>query len=470
MSALELSEKNFTTRPTVSLDPDAKPRVYPSSLNASPNGTWAVLIGTNPSLYVGDFSEPEGHPRWHANLDLTQEQFVTLHPFDTRHVIVCVFTPSRRESTVLRFDPDGKLLGSHTVTSLELAVALDPDTVLHQTNAETVTATTLSNGHQTVYNIPIANHGMGRLFGDGSAPYFLPWDAEDVVDLIKGKAISRKLAPADGLLRHFLREQLARANALAMPAGRFFELSTLDLNTRHSECSYTWAASIGNGSLLGELTAGWLRDSTRDVDPGSLGNWRTGSSNITSFNGAPTEWTDADVNTALSALESSHVPVLHTLQGLAGLYGYSHGHAIYRATFTQSAARLFLSAIVWSLSHSTYKGCHAGARDLAASLGPDTVISAVKSLPATLPPHVDYNTLGIIALLSVNALHADAVAPIAEITCAIDAWRGGLYSFLESALRWLFAVSPNPLAVSETLRTTPGAHPDTSLYLSRALT
>lgn len=94
----------------------------------------------------------------------------------------------------------------------------------------------------------------------------------------------------------------------------------------------------------------------------------------------------------------------------------------------------------------------------------------LQRLPSERPPRVTYHALDLLCLPAVQALGPGAVPFLAALGTVPDAWRNGVGSGLESAVRWLASTHPDRDALSRSLvgPDAPG-HSGTGFYLRRAL-
>jgi hypothetical protein len=418
---------------------------------------------------VGDFNVPEGRLRWSTTVRVPREALVTLHPFDDGRVVVASFSPSRRESTLVRFDATGNSLGVHVLPSLCPAVPVTSDAALHQPSPETVARTPLDGGLAHTSGIARDDQGVGRVFGEGDAGYFLPWHAESVIDLRSGDAISRKLADDDAPVRRWFREHLARANALGNPGGILFELKNFDPNPARRDFGFSFDATRGDGSLVGALAAGMLTAITDDALQNLHGwHWSVGGGLSPEF--VADRWDDAEVDVAFGALESAGVPLLECLKCLGGAYAFSStSPAPQRVPFTAGGARRFLAGLTWALTHRGAEGVRAASRELASGLTVGDVAEALKALPKERGPRVDYHVLDLLTVLSAQVLRHELIPVVAALRRVPDAWRQGVGSRLEHAVKWVKseAAEPDVFATRAALESTASGGID--FYVRRAL-
>jgi hypothetical protein len=468
-SSQEMLRAEAPVRAAVTLD-GASASWRPLRLVSAPSGVWATLLGSEATLLVGDFSAPGGRLRWSATVRLPREALVTLHPFDDGRVVLAAFSPSRRESTLVRFDAEENTLGVHTLTSLCPAVPLSPNAALHQLSPEAVGRTPLDSGACLTTGVASADQGVGRVFGADGAAFFLPWHAESVLDLRTADRIPRKLADDDAPVRRFFRERLARANALGMPGGILFELMGFDTNPARREFGFSFDATTGDGSLHGVLAAGALTAITDDDALYDLHGWRWSVGGGLNPAVDAARWDDAAVDAAFGALESAGVPLLEALKCMGEAYAFSHGSpAPRRAPFTEDGARRFLAGMTWALTHRGAEGLRAASRALAPTLTAADVAAALRDLPPQRGPRVDDRALDLLSVLSAHALRHDTARVVAALCRVPDAWRQGLGSKLEAAVRWLRSEAAEPDAFATLLALDSAARADVDFYVRRGL-
>lgn len=467
--SLDLLRGDAPTRARVTLDGETEGRRW-AALVSSPAGVWATLRGEEPTLFIGDFSGDAGRVRWRAPVGLAREHFVTLHPFDDGRVVLCAFAPSRRESTLVRFAADGRVEGTNTLASLGPAVPVSPELAIHQIRPETVARTPLDGGVSLTTGVARGDHGVGRVMGEGSSMFFLPWHAESILDLRTADSVSRKLAAEDLPVRRFFREQVARINALAMPAGMLVELRSLDVNPARRDYGFSWDATPGDGSLLGALAAGSLSALTDDPALRSLNGWHWSVGGGLSVAFDAERWDEDEVDAAFGAMESAGVPLKEALQSVCDAYGFQYGKAApYRLPFKGAGARRFLAGMVWSLTNPGAAGLRLGARALAETLTAEQVAAVVRALPSERGDRVGYHALDLLCCVAADALRHDAAAVIVATAHVSAAWRNGLGSLLESAVRWLASDAPDRSAFVSALTRDGGSSEGVSFYVQRAL-
>lgn len=463
----KLPRRDAPVRPGVTLD-SAKPAWRPLRLVTAPSGVWAALLGSEATLLVGDFSVAEGRLRWSTTVRVPREALVTLHPFDDGRVVVAAFSPSRRESTLVRFDATGNTLGVHTLPSLCPAVPVSSDEVLHQLSPETVARTPLDGG--IARTTVIADHGVGRVFGHGDAGYFLPWHAESVLDLRTADAISRKLADDDAPVRRWFREHLARANALGNPGGILFELKSFDPNPARRDFGFSFDATTGDGSLVGVLAAGMLTAITDDDALRNLHGWHWSVGGGVSPEFPSGRWDDAEVDAAFGALESAGVPLLECLKCLGDAYSFSStSPAPQRVPFTMEGARSFLAGLTWALTHRGAEGVRAASRAHASALTVGDVAGALQHLPNERGPRVDYHVLDLLTVLAAHVFRHELPGVLAALRRVPNAWRNGVGSRLEHAVRWVKSEAAEPDVFVTRLALTSTAPGGVDFYVRRAL-
>jgi len=439
-------------------------------LQSASSGVWAVLRGAPATLYVGDFSERPVRVRWRAPVAVAAGDFVTLHPFDDGRVVLCAFSPRRREATVARFSASGRVEVMRTLPALAPPALLSPEAALHQPDEEAVLRTELDDGRAVRFALSEATRGAGRPLGDGAAMRFLPWDAESIVDLETGVALSRKLSEVDAPVRRFLRERVRLANAFGYAGGLMIELHTLDVNPAQKSYGFGWDSSQGDGSLHSYLAGGSLEaliddDALRDLD-----GWRWSSGSGVSLRQPVEPWDADEVEHAFAALEAAGIPLLEALQCISGAYDFwGNGPTPRRAAFTTEGARRFLSGMRFAITARRAEGLRAAAREGHASITAAQVVDALRALPAQRGPRMSYHTLDLITAVAVNALGADAIGVLAGLGAAPASWHNGLGSMLQGALRWLLSSSPDRDAAAARLRAETENVRSLGNYLDRAL-
>jgi hypothetical protein len=388
-TSTKLPRRDAPVRPGVTLD-HAKPARRPLRLVTAPTGVWAALLGSEASLLVGDFSVPEGRLRWSTTVRVPREALVTLHPFDDGRVVVAAFSPSRRESTLVRFDATGNTLGVHTLPSLCPAVPVSHDEALHQLSPETIARTPLDGGLARTTDIARDDQGVGRVFGDGS--------------------------------------------------------------------------------LLGVLAAGKLTALTDDDALRNLHGWHWSVGGGVSPTFDADRWDDAGVDTAFGALESAGVPLLECLKCLGDAYSFSHVHpAPQRVPFTVDGARRFLAGVTWALTHRGAEGVRAASRDLAPGLTVGDVAEALKALPNERGPRVDYHVLDLLTVITAQVFRHDLTKVVAALCRVPVAWRQGVGSRLEHAVKWLKSAAAEPDVFATMITLESGARGEIDFYVRRAL-
>lgn len=439
-------------------------------LQSASSGVWAVVRGNPRTLYVGDFSERPVRVRWRAPVGFAPGDFVTLHPFDDGRVALCAFSPRRREATVARFSVDGRVEVVRALPAVAPPALLSPDAVLHQPDDARVLRTSLDDGSAVSFALPEATRGPGRPFGEGAVMKFLPWDAESILDLETGVALSRKLSDVDAPVRRFMRERVRELNAFANPGGLMIELKNLDVNPARKDYGFGWDSSLGDGSLHGYLAGGSLSALTDDDALRNLDGWRWSVGGGISLAPPAKPWDLDEVDQALGALEGRGVPLLEALQCLSDAYDFwGNGPAPRRVAFTADGARRFLSAMVFAMTARRADGLRAAAREGHASLSAARVVDALRALPEHRGQRVGYHVLDQLSAVAVNALGADAVEVIAGFGAAPPNWHNGLGSMLHGALRWLLASSPDRDEAAARLRVGGQGVSSMGLYLDRAL-
>lgn len=438
-------------------------------LVSSPSGVWATLFDAETTLLVGDFSSPEGRLRWSAPARLPREALVTLHPFDDGRVVLALFSPSRRESTLVRFDPEGNTLGQRVVPSLGPAVPLSPSLVLHQISPDAVAQTPLDGGVARVTEIPAEQQGVGRVFGVEGAAFFLPWHAEAVVDLRTAAVIPRGLPAAHATARRWMRTHLARANALGNPGGILFELVELTLRPAKKNLEFTVDTTAGDGALLGVLAAGMLTGVSEGPLEG-LPGWRCVYAGDVLPEVDPGRWDDAEVDAAFGALESARVDPWTTLGCFGDAYGQSYNlPEPGLAPFTRDGARRFLAGLTWALENPGRAGVREASRALAPSLTAAHVARALRGLPDDRAPGVAAGTLGNLVVLAGEVLR-EALPAVIEALCHVpEAWREGIETRLAAAVRWARSADAAPEVFSQELVRASRASPSIEAVVRGAL-
>lgn len=462
-----LSFADAARRPRVRLD-GAAPSWRPTCFVTAPSGAWAALYARDAQLAAGDLSTPSGAVRWVAPVELPPEALVTLHPFDDGRVVLAAYLPSRRESVLVRFFADGTVAGQHTLATITPAVPVSFDHALHQPDESVVARTPLDGGISRTTGL--ADHGAARLFGHGDAGYALVWHGESVIDLSTAEAISRKFADDDAPVRRFFREHLARANALGNPAGILFELMSFDPNPARRDFSFSFDATSGNGSLRGVLAAGMLTAITDDDALRNLHGWHWSVGGGLSPSVAQGRWDDAEVDAAFGALEAARVPLLECLKCLGDAYSFSHtSPAPQRVPFTLDGARRFLAGMTWALTHRGAEGVRAASRELAPGLTVDDVVAAMKSLPHERGPRVDYHALDLLTVVSAQVFRHELTRVVAALCRLPDAWRNGVASRLEHAVKWVKSETPEPDVFATMVALESAARGEIDFYVRRAL-
>lgn len=439
-------------------------------LQSASSGVWAVLRGSPRMLYVGDFSERPVRVRWRAPVAFAAGDFVTLHPFDDGRVALCAFSPRRREATVARFSASGRVEAVRALPAVAPPALLSPDAALHQPDDARVLRSSLDDGSAASFTLPESMRGPGRPFGEGAAMRFLPWDAESILDLETGVALSRKLSDVDAPVRRFMRERVREVNALAYPGGLMIELKNLDVNPARKDYGFGWDSSLGDGSLHGYLAAGSLAALTDDDVLRNLDGWRWSVGSGVSLAHPTRPWDLDEVDQALGALEARGVPLLEALQCLADAYDFwGSAPTPRRVAFTTEGARRFLSGMVFAMTARRAEGLRAAAREGHGALTAARVVDALRALPEHRGPRVGYHILDLLTAVAVNALGADALGVVAGLGVASPSWHSGLGSLLHGALRWLLAQSPDRDAAASRLRVEGRGVSSLALYLDRAL-
>ena len=436
----------------------AKPAWRDTRLVTAPSGVWAALFDSEQRLLVGDLSSPEGRLRWSAPVRLPREALVTLHPFDDGQLVLAVFSPSRRESTLVRFDPEGNTLGRHVVPALSPAVPLSPARVVHQTREDSVAQSSLVDGDSRTTSLAPEDHGVGRGLGVEGAAFFLPWHADSLVDLQTGAVISRALAEADAPARRWVRERLARANALGNPGGILFELWDFDPRPATKIFEFTVEATAGDGSLLAALAAGMLTGVGEDAIE-DLPGWRCPDVGDVIPQFDDQRWDDAEVDSAFAALESAGVHLLSTLHCLGDAYGESYDDpAPQRLPFARDGARSFLAGMVWALQHGAAPGLRDAPRSRAPTLTAAHVAEVLRALPPVRPLAVPADAPDHLMVLA-GEVFGDELPTVLAALCEVpDAWREGLGTRLKAAVRWALSASENPEGLSAKLTDASCAH------------
>jgi hypothetical protein len=436
----------------------AKPAWRDTRLVTAPSGVWAALFDEAQTLLVGDLSSPGGRLRWSAPVRLPREALVTLHPFDDGQLVLAVFSPSRCESTLVRFDPEGNTLGRHVVPALSPAAPLSPARVVHQTRGDTVAQTFLVDGDSRTTALAPEDHGVGRVLGVEGAAFFLPWHAESLVDLQTGAVISRALAEADAPARRWVRAHLARANALGNPGGILFELWDFDPRPATKFFEFTVEATAGDGSLLAALAAGMLTGVGEDAID-DLPGWRCRNAGDVLSEFDPGRWDAAEVDLAFAALESAGVHLLSTLGCFGDAYGMSYEMpALQQLPFTPEGARRFLAGMTRALEHGAAPGLRNAAQSRSPTLTATHVADALRVLPHDRPLAVPADALDHLMVLA-GEVFGDELPTVLAALCEVpDAWREGLGTRLEAAVRWALSASENPEGLSAKLTDASRAH------------
>lgn len=456
------------TLPRVDLGDGAPGAVWCQPAGA-PSGVWAALRGADPTLYVGDFTASPARLRWRAPVTIPRGALVTLHPFDDGRVVLCAFVPRRREAVLARFDVRGEVT-LRAVPALGPPAVLSPDEVLHQTDEATVQSTSLVGNVSNEHRVPAAHAGVGRPLGQGADLRFLPWHAEDLLDLRTGAAVSRKLSAADASLRRFFRERVRRANALAAAGGFVVELSSLDLDSRMG-FAFAWDASSGDGSLFGHLVAGTLNALTDDPILRNLDGWHWTAGGGISLAAPARPWDADEVDAAFATLEAEGMPLMEVIQPLDDAYRFWHGAqpAPTTCSLTREGARRLLSGMVHAMTTPGAAGLREGARAIDPRLDASVISAAMARLPEERPPRVGYHAMDLLLILSMHALGAGAAGVIGASARLTPSWRNGVGSALENGLRWLASEHPDREALTNVLmRETEGVE-GVAFYVRRAL-
>ncbi len=447
----------------------AKPAWRDTRLVTAPSGVWAALCDSEQTLLVGDLSSPEGRLRWSAPVRLPREALVTLHPFDDGQLVLAVFSPSRRESTLVRFDPEGNTLGRHVVPALSPAVPLSPARVVRQTREDTVVQSFLVDGDSRTTALAPEDHGVGRVLGVEGASFFLPWHAESLVDLQTGAVISRALAEADAPARRWVRAHLARANALGNPGGILFELWDFDPRPATKFFEFTVEATAGDGSLLAALAAGMLTGVGED-EIEDLPGWRCRNAGDVLSEFDPGRWDAAEVDLAFAALESAGVHLLSTLGCFGDAYGMSYEMpAPQQLPFTPEGVRRFLAGMTRALEHGAAPGLRDAARAISPTLTATHVADVLRSLPPARPLAVPADALDHLMVLA-GEVFGDELPTVLAALCEVpDAWREGLGARVKAAVRWARSAVGDPEGFAARITDASRAHPAVSRIVRGAL-
>ncbi|MEZ4394912.1 MAG: endonuclease V [Polyangiales bacterium] len=342
---LPLDPASAPTRPGVTLD-DAGPSHRPARLVTSPRGTWATLLGASPTLLVGDLEAPVGRLRWSAPVRVPPGALLTLHPFDEGRVVVAAFLPAAQRVMILRFDAEGEAAPVVELSTRGPAAPLTPEVVLHQRDDGTVVRRALSDGVEERTRLPDSACGPGRVFGQGSSAFFLPWHAETVIDLRRGLELDRGLGEHDAPARRALRRVISQANALAQATGSYFELERAQADRRRRVVVVGLQSSPGDESLLGVMLSSWVEQAApREVsraDPG----WRAAPVGGLVRRYPHERWDEVEVAAALARLAREGLALEGCLAGLAEAYRFDGDGAPTRCAFTEDGARHLLGALV----------------------------------------------------------------------------------------------------------------------------
>lgn len=426
----------------------ASPAARPSRLVTAPSGVWACLLGSAPTLLVGDLSTPLGRLRWSAPVRVPREALVTLHPFDDGRVLVAVFCPSRQRATLFGFSPEGDTATVLEVESRGPAVPLSPELALHQRDDRTVACTTLAGVTERCVRLDGDDVGVGRVCGRGPARFFVPWHAETVIDLVAGGAHPRQLGDDDAALRRALRTRLRRAQALATPAGVCLELQRAEAVPRRRKLLVQWEATPGDGALGGVLAAGWLQSPQGGAAPEPVDGWAPLEQGGMTLDVPHARWDEAEVDAALGALESAGLPLEASLGLLGSGFAWEAGDDIpVRRAFTADGARRFLAAWVCAQREGDGRAVRSTSRAMAPTMDVDAVVRVVGAARARSPEEARV-LLECLAMLSVQVFGGDASSVVAALCRAPWARPVGYDARLPVVLRWLRGVMSDPGALS----------------------
>lgn len=467
--AVDIASLEAPTREGIRSEHAAAQAIW-SPLRSASSGVWAVAWGAPATLYVGDLSARPVRLRWRAPVEVAADECVTLHPFDDGRVVLCAFSPRRLEARLARFGVDGRTERVVTLPSLAPPAVLTPSSVLHQTGPSTLYCSEMDREDPLRFELAEAHRGVARPFGEGSAMYVLPWHAESIIELRSSAEISRRLSEPDAHVRRFMREQVARANALGNPGGMLFELMALDVNPARSEFGFGWDSTRGDGSLSGFLASGWLSALTDDEALQNLQGWRWNVGGGLSPSRPASPWGSREVDAAFAALESAGVSLIEALHCLPDAYDFwGDGELPRHAAFTPDGAQSFLAGMCFAMRTRRAEGLRAAAGEGREALSAARVVEALRGLPALRPNRVGYRVLDLLCAVSVNALGVEAAAVIEGLQLVRPPWRSGVGSLLEGSVRWLVSASPEPGATAARLRAGTASIEGVSIYVQRAL-
>lgn len=458
------------TRPAVTLEGGAEqPSRCP--LLTHPSGAWAAIVGPAATLYVGDLSDEPVRVLWRAPVSLPRAAMVEVHPFPHGAAVLCVYEPRHARATLVAWSPTGEARATVVPAAGPPAVT-SADTVLHALDEATVARTRLSDGHRETFALPAKRQGPGSPFGQGDAAWWLPDDGEDIVNLLTGDVIPRKLQAEDRPVRDLFVDAVRTANRLGHPAGVHLALGDLQADPAKRTYGFGFDQSPGDGALLAWLAAASLTGLTDDPLLHNLQGWRWNVGGGLSGDTPDAPWDTAEVDAAFAALDAAGLG-LHTLLGpFRDAWGwYRHdADTPERIAFTPDGARRFLAGAAWALGGNAPGGLADAARRDAARLDGDALCAMLRRLPDERPPRVSYHALDLLALPAVHALGPGAVPFLGALGTVSDAWRNGVGSGLESAVRWLASTHPDREALTRSLvgPDAPG-HAGTGFYLRRAL-
>ena len=223
-------------------------------------------------------------------------------------------------------------------------------------------------------------------------------------------------------------------------------------------------------ALLGALAAGSLTALTDDDALRNLHGWHWSVGGGVSPTFDADRWDDAEVDRAFGALESAGVPLLECLKCLGDAYSFSYVHpAPQRVPFTLDGARRFLAGLTWAFSHRGGEGVREASRALAAGLTVAHVTAALKDLPIERGPRVDYHVLDLLTVVAAQVFRHDLTKVVAALCRVPDAWRNGVGSRLEHAVKWVRSESAEPDVFATMIALESGARGEIDFYVRRAL-
>jgi hypothetical protein len=198
--------------------------LHPATASLGPSlGADGTVAGITPGVDDPELTlvdpTPDGFfPRWRVPLRAGSDTVLIAHRTGAGVTLVG-WRPRVGDATIITFDEAGAPSAPRTVQCLA-APAVDEGRVLVQPDPAHVTSLDLGTGEARTFTLTDpALHGPGVVVAGRGRSLFVPWRAEEVLDLDRERVIARKLPPSQRAQRAALTRWIVDHAARRLNAG-----------------------------------------------------------------------------------------------------------------------------------------------------------------------------------------------------------------------------------------------------------